>query len=298
MAVTCARCGTQNPDGNQFCQACGTPLTAAAIQPAAPPSFLPGPPAAPPPAPPGPPAFPPPPPPGYQSPYYAPSGVGPQPPVHRTPWTLIIAAVVVLVLLMAGCGTAIALLGNRNSPGNGSNPVVGILPSPSPAGTPSPVGSPPSTTSGGSVSNSGVAFILPAGWSVVNKDDQSITISDDNSTGSITIGSGASSPAQNVQQNKDTVDKFFQGKYPDTKTCAGSKTVNTTLNGATGIAWELCFTLTSGGQSVPAAAPLFAGANADGSVYYVVLILATQTDVNGFVKAATPILDSIQWKLQ
>ena len=89
MAVTCARCGTQNPDGNQFCQACGTPLTAAAIQPAAPPSFLPGPPAAPPPAPPGPPAFPPPPPPGYQSPYYAPSGVGPQPPVHRTPWTLI-----------------------------------------------------------------------------------------------------------------------------------------------------------------------------------------------------------------
>src|ERR1700720_3604638 len=107
MAVTCARCGTQNPDGNQFCQACGTPLAVAAAQPFSPPSALPGPPAAPPP-----------PPPGYQSPYYAPSAVGPQPPVHRTPWTLIIAAIVVLVLLMAGCGTAIAVLGSRNSASN------------------------------------------------------------------------------------------------------------------------------------------------------------------------------------
>jgi zinc-ribbon domain len=284
MAVTCARCGTQNPDGNQFCQACGTPLLVAAAQPAAPPSALPGPP-----------ATPPPPPPGYQSPYYTPSAVGPQPPVHRTPWTLIIAAIVVLVLLMAGCGTAIAVLGNRNSANNTGG---GILPSPSPAGTPTPVGSPPSTTGGGSVSNSGVAFNLPSGWTVVNKDDQSITISNADSTGSITIGSGASNPAQNAQQNKDTIDKFFQSKYPDTKTCAGSKTQSATLNGAAGIVWELCFTLTSGGQSAPAAAPLFAGANADGSVYYVILILATQADVTAFVANASPILNSIQWKLK
>ena len=26
MAIACARCGTQNPDGNKFCQACGSPL--------------------------------------------------------------------------------------------------------------------------------------------------------------------------------------------------------------------------------------------------------------------------------
>jgi hypothetical protein len=285
MAITCARCGTQNPDGNQFCQACGTPLAVAAMQPAPPVSALPGPPAAPPP-----------PPPGYQSPYYAPSAVGPQPPVHRTPWTLIIAAIVVLVLLMAGCGTAIAVLGSRSS---GNNQGAGILPSPSPAGTPSPVGNPtPGTTASGTVSNAGVAFTLPSGWTVVNKDDQSITISNAGSTGSITIGSGASNPAQNAQQNKDTVDKFFQNTYPDTKTCAGSKTQTATLNGATGIVWELCFTLTSGGQSIPAAAPLFAGANADGSVYYVIVILATQADVKTFVADAGPILDSIQWKLQ
>ena len=283
MAVTCARCGSQNPDGNQFCQSCGTPLAVALAQPAALPSALPGPPMAPPP-------------PGYQSPYYAPSAVGPQPPVHRTPWTLIIAAIVVLVLLMAGCGTAIAVLGSRNS---GTNTGGGILPSPSPAGTPTPVGSPtPGTTAGGSVSNSGVAFNLPSGWTVVNKDDQSITITNADNTGSITIGSGASNPAQNAQQNKDTVDKFFQGKYPDTKTCSGSKTQAATVNGAKGIVWELCFTLTSGGQSVPAAAPLFAGANADGSVYYVILILSTQADVKAFVAGASPILNSIQWKLR
>src|ERR1700726_2865661 len=68
MAVTCARCGTQNPDGNQFCQACGSPLAVAAATPpapqAAPPAPPPGPPPAPPPnPPPGPPPRPPPPPP-------------------------------------------------------------------------------------------------------------------------------------------------------------------------------------------------------------------------------------------
>lgn len=257
----------------------------AAVQPAPPATALPGPP-----------SVPPPPPPGYQSPYYAPSAAGPQPPVHRTPWTLIIAAIVVLVLLMAGCGTAVAILASRSS---GNNPGAASLPSPSPAGTPSPVGNPtPGTTASGTASNAGVAFTLPSGWTVVNKDDQSITISNADSTGSITIGSGASNPAQNAQQNKDTVDKFFQSKYPDTKTCAGSKTQTTTLNGANGIVWELCFTLTSGGQTVPAAAPLFAGANADGSVYYVILILATQADVKTFVAGAGPILDSIQWKLK
>ena len=285
MAVTCARCGTQNPDGNQFCQACGTPLAVAAGQPGAPApaSALPGPPPAP--APPG----------GYQSPYYAASAVGPQPTVHRTPWMLIIAGIVVLVLLMAGCGTAIALFGGRTSGNQGA----GILPSPSPAGSPNPVASPtPTTTAGGTASNNGVAVTLPAGWTVVNKDDQTITITNPDNSGSISIGSGPSNPAQTAQQNKDTLDKFFQSKYPDVKTCPGTKTTTGTLNGAPGIVWMLCFTLTSGSQSVPAAAPLFAGANSDGSVYYVLLILATQADVKSFVDSATPILNSIQWKLK
>src|SRR6267378_5611279 len=210
MAVTCARCGTQNPDGNQFCQACGTPL---AVAVAAPPAAAPTAPAMP-----GPPPMPPPPG-AYQSPYYAPSAVGPQPPVHRTPWVLIISAIVVLVLLMAGCGTAIAVLSNR---GTTTGPSNGILPSPSPAGTPSPTSNPtgnptPPTGSGTTAANKGVTVTLPPGWTVQNKDDESITISNPNGNGSINIGSGASSPAQSAQQNKDEIDAFFKGKYPDTK---------------------------------------------------------------------------------
>jgi hypothetical protein len=56
--------------------------------------------------------------------------------------------------------------------------------------------------------------------------------------------------------------------------------------------------LTSSGQNIPAAAPLFAGANSDGSIYYVIVILATQADVKAFIADASPILDSIQWKLK
>src|ERR1700674_3164632 len=104
MAVLCARCGTQNPDGNQFCQACGTPLAVTAPVPAvpnAPTAASPFPPSAtaysttqagyasPPP---GPPAGPPP---AFQSPYYAPS-TGPQPQVHRAPWLLIIGVIAAL----------------------------------------------------------------------------------------------------------------------------------------------------------------------------------------------------------
>src|SRR5207253_11291857 len=45
VALTCARCGAQNPDGNLYCQTCGTPLTAAGAVAGAPPT---APPAAPP----------------------------------------------------------------------------------------------------------------------------------------------------------------------------------------------------------------------------------------------------------
>jgi hypothetical protein len=292
MALICARCGTQNPDGNQFCQACGTPLAVPGASPfVGPPGGLPSPPT----ALPGPPMAPPPPPAGYQSPYYSPSAVGPQPPVHRTPWTLIIAAVVVLVLVMVGIGTGIALLGAR---ANNHDSASGILPSPSPAGTPSPVTTPtPATTSSGTASNQGETFTLPSGWTVQSQDSETITITNPNGNGSVSVGSGPSSPTQTAQQNKDTIDKFFIGKYPDTKTCAGSKTTNGSLDGASGIFWELCFTLSSGGQSIQAGAPLFAGANADGSVYYVVLLLTSQSNMKAFIAEAAPILQSIQWKL-
>src|SRR5437870_12613176 len=103
MALTCARCGAQNPDGNLYCQACGTPLTAAGAVAGAPPA---SPPAAAAGAFAGPPVGAAPPvvsPTGYQSPYYTSSGVAA--PVHRTPSMLIMTAVLALTALLPGWGS-------------------------------------------------------------------------------------------------------------------------------------------------------------------------------------------------
>jgi zinc-ribbon domain len=314
MPVICGRCGNQNPDGNAFCQVCGTPL-AARPQPSAvaapppapvgPPGFAPPPPAGPPPGyVPGPPAGMAPPmvgPSGYQSPYYAPSAPGV--PVHRTPWMLIIAGVVALIVLMAGCGTALAILGNRSSAGNDtSGTTISDLSSPSPAVTPTPIASPivtPSTNPSGvaTVSNDGLTMPVPAGWSVASKDSESIVLTDPNSEGSVTGASGPSSPAQTALENKTTLDSFFKQNYPDTRMCPGTSVTNTTFNSARGISWSLCFTLTAGGHSVAAAASLFTGANSSGSVYYVVMIVTRQDSLKAYVAAAKPVLSGIHWKL-
>ncbi|MEO8745974.1 MAG: zinc ribbon domain-containing protein [Candidatus Dormiibacterota bacterium] len=300
MAITCARCGAQNPDGNQFCQVCGTPLTAAAAggavaqpPPAAPPAAIPGPP-------PGfaPPGFasPPPTPPVYQSPYYSPAGAAAQGAVHRTPWVLIVSAVVVLVVVMAGCGTAVALFGRSNAQTGGTGIATGVS-SPSPASSPSPIAS-PVTLSGPSATNDGETIPVPTGWVVDSKDNESITLSDPSGFGTITVGSGQSVPSQTAQQNKDSLDKFFLGKAPDTKSCPNSKTTNGNLNGAQGIFWTLCFTLVSGSQSAAVAAPLFAGANSNGSIFYAVLMLTPVDNLQKFINEAAPILAGIQWKLK
>jgi zinc ribbon protein len=301
MAMTCARCGAQNPDGNMYCQVCGTPLTAqsrvaTAVAPAAPPGPPPGVIQGPPPnmAPPTPGPG------GYQSPYYAPTG--PVAPVHRTPWMLIIAAVVALIVLMAGCGTAIAVLGSRAANTNTSGTSISDLPSPSPAVTPSPIVSPistPSTNPSGvaSDSNDGVTMTVPAGWSVASKDSEAIVLTDPNGEGSVTAASGMSSPAQTAQNNKDTMDAYFKSNYPDTRLCPGSSVVSSTFNGARGVSWSLCFTLTSGGHAVPAAASLFAGANTSGGVFYIVMVITRQENLKAYVTAARPVLSGIKWKL-
>jgi len=291
MALACPRCGTQNPDTNAFCQACGTPLASFIAQPAAPPM-------GPPPglAPPPPVVGPPPsaPPPEYQSPYYAPAPGYPQPPVHRTPWVLIVAAVVGLVVIMAGAGTAYAFLNNRNSSSSSSSE---LLPSPSPAGSPSPIASPTATpASGGKASNATFTVTVPAGWVIASKDSTTIALTDPNGN-AVAITSGTSNPPQTAQQNKDALDKSLAAKAPDAHQCANTKVTNGSVNGAPGIFWQMCFTLTSGSQSVQAAAPLFAGANADGSVYYGIVLLTLATNKDNFITEAAPVLASIQWGL-
>jgi len=314
MAMTCARCGAQNPDGNLYCQSCGTPLAPAAQSPAAPPAAQVGPPPAYPPPPPGyapppQPGYAPPPPGyapspipgaagGYQSPYYAPTGPGVA--VHRTPWMLIIAGVVALVVLMAGCGTALAVLGSRGSSNpNQAESFTTDVPTPSPGQTPSPIPTPsPSPAAGSSsTSNDGVSLTLPSGWSVENSDNEAITLTDPNSEGSVTVASGQSSPAQTAEDNRTTIDQYFTQQYPDAKPCPGSKASSGTFNGAKGIAWEICFTIASGGQSVAAAASLFAGANQSGNVYYIVMLITRQENLAHYVSEARPVLQSVHWKL-
>jgi len=223
--------------------------------------------------------------------------------VHRTPWVLIIGAVAGLLVVMVGCGTALALIGhNAANQTNTTGISLPIVPSPSPAGSPgqTPSSSPspsPASTSVSTASNAGESVTVPAGWVVQSKDNETITLTNPNGDGSITIGSGPSNPKQSVQQNKDTMDKFFVSQYPDTKNCPNSKTTTSTLSGAPGIFWVLCFTLSAGGQSIQAGAPLFAGANSDGSIYYVVILLTSYANMDNFVTEAAPILKSIQWKL-
>ena len=302
MALTCARCGVQNPDGNLFCQACGTPLTAVAVGPPIAPPGMPAWTTAPPPSPPStsiaPPlaaASPPPRPVAYASPYYSPVGAAPQPPVHRTPWVLILSAVVALIVVMAGCGTAIALISRAGNQTSGSG--IETVPSPSPGVSPSPIAS-ATTPSGPFASNAGETVPVPTGWSVANQDTESIILVDPNGTGVVTVGSGLSNPAQSAQQNKDSLDKYLAGKYPDTKDCPSSKTTTGALNGASGISWTKCFTLISGGQSVSAAAALFVGASADGSVYYVVMLVTSQDNLQRLIGESKPLLQGIQWKLK
>jgi hypothetical protein len=285
MALTCARCGAQNPDGNLYCQACGTPLTAPA---AVAPSTVPGPP----------PGIPPPVagPAGYQTPYYVPPG-GAGVPVHRTPWTLIIAVVVALIVLMAGGGTALAILGNRGST-NTTGGGIADIPSPTPASSPSPVASPTSTSTGPKTeSNDSLTVAVPSGWTVENKDPESITLLDPNSDGTVTVASGPSIPPQTGQNNKDTIDSQLKSQYPDTRECPNTSPSTGTFNGASGIAWDLCFTITSGANSIPAAASLFAGANSSGSVYYVVMVLTSQSNLQNLLSVSKPVLQSVHWKL-
>ena len=315
MALSCARCGAQNPDTNQFCQACGTPLTAAAAATAAAPPQAPVPgwaPAAPPspqqqpqqaaswsvvpqqpppaaawapssvPAPPtagqG----------GYGSPYYAPAGV--PPPVHRTPWTMIIAGVVVLIVVMGGFGTVLAVVRNSNTP-DATSSVSSPSPETSQGGAATPI------NGGQSVSNVGETVPLLPGWTVLSKDSTSITVGDPGHTGVVTVASGPINPAQTAQQDMASLNDSLRSKYPDAKICPGTNISTSSFNGERGIYYTLCLTVSSGGRSIPTVASVFVGANADGSVIYLVMSITLEGNLQTFLETAKPVLQGIQWKL-
>jgi hypothetical protein len=232
------------------------------------------------------------PPPVYQSPYYAPTPGVYQPPVHRTPWVLIVSAVIGLIVVMAGCGTAFALLNARNNQTSSD-----VLPSPSPAGTPSPIQttSPPAGASTSSTSAASVT--VPAGWAA-STSDTDITVTNPTGDGTVGISSGTDNPALTAQQIKDKIDKALTAQFPDTRACPNTNTTNGSIGGVAGIWWQLCFTVTSGGQSFPGEFSLWAGANSSGSIGYGVILFAQQSRMGAFMSEAMPLLASIQWKLK
>ena len=304
MALACPRCGTQNPDGNQFCLACGNPLAAPAPAPAMPVGAAPASPfTQPPPAYVAPPAVgyapPPGPPPAYQTPFYAPApGYAPAP-VHRTPWMVIIGVVAALVLVMAGVGTVLAV-GLSHSTGNQAASTVGELSSPSPAGPPSPIPTPSVQASASTASSSDgtVTVPVPDGWSVQSTDGDTVGLLDPDSTGAIEVSSGTVSPPTTALQAKGEVDAVFKQQFPDTKPCAGSKTTNASIGGVTGIEWQLCFTVTSGAQAMPFAALMFVATNGAGTTGYAVEIIAPAGNFATVVNESAPILKGIVWHLK
>jgi hypothetical protein len=233
------------------------------------------------------------PPPAYQSPYYAPAAGVYQPPVHRTPWVLIISAVLGLIVVMAGCGTAYAFLNARNNQ-TSSN----VLPSPSPAGTPSPISTASPTGGGaGTESTSAASVTVPAGWAA-STSGTDITVTNPAGDGRVGISSGTDNPPLTAQQIKDRVDKSLTEQFPDTQACPNTTTTNASIGGVAGISWQLCFTVTTGGQSFPGEVSLWAGANTSGSVGYGVILFAQQSRMSAFINEAKPLLASIQWKLK
>jgi hypothetical protein len=228
----------------------------------------------------------------YASPYYSPAGAMPQAPVHRTPWFLILSAIGALIVLMAGCGTALALLGGKATFSGGITPDQ-----PTPAGSPSPVASPTALT-GPTASNAVVTVPVPAGWAVSAKDNESITLSDPNGLGFVSVASGVQSPSLTAQQQKAAVDAALKTKYPDTVQCGGVKPTTGSLGGVKGLFWNLCFTIVTNGRSLPAEASMFVGTNADGSVWYGVILLTAQTYMQNLTSESAPILAGVQWKLK
>jgi hypothetical protein len=232
-------------------------------------------------------------PPGYASPYYSSVGAPPQAPVHRTPWTMIIAAVVVLIVVMAGCGTAVALLTNKASVTGG---ITSDIPSPTPAGSPSPLASPSPIAGATLASNEYVTIPVPPGWQVSHKDSQVISLLDPKGLGSVVVASGPLSPTSTAQAGKDAIDKSFQTKYPGATNCAGTRPANGSLNGASGIFWTLCYTVVSGGNSFPAASALFAGVNSNGSVAYLLELATLAGNMDSFRVESKAIVQGIVWK--
>src|SRR4029077_13843502 len=109
-----------------------------------------------------------------------------------------------LIVLMAGCGTAIALFNHGQAGVTGT--IAADVPSPTPAGSPSPIAS-PITPTGPTASNDGLTVPVPAGWVVDSKDNVQITLADPSGAGVMTVASGPDNPGSTAEQEKNSINQ-------------------------------------------------------------------------------------------
>jgi len=303
MALTCSRCGTQNPDSNRFCQNCGAQLAASSPAPAptpvAPPAPAPTPSATPPSWAPS-------------STYYTPS----QPvTLRRLPVGLIAGAVVALLILMSGVAVVAAAIakgtvvpgdqtGRTFTPAPSSvppSPITGGNASPSPVAPPSPVSSPSPTptsapTGQGSVCNSTLCLTPAQGWTVKSKDDTSVLLAYDNPVGFAHFQ--ALKPGSPVKAI-DELQRLFDGikkQSPDATICQQAQDL--TVGGNKGPYIIACFTFTpQGGQAIKIVELLWIAVSADGTVEYEWDAFSTDSNFDNFLKAVNPLQHTVQWKI-
>jgi zinc-ribbon domain len=279
MPLGCARCGAQNPDGNNFCQNCGSPLAvAAAVATQATPLYSVQPPA---------------PPPAYQSPYYVPAQ--PQQ-IGRTPWMLVVGVIVGVVLVMDACGVGIAIVVPKNVRTT-TGPTLGTPAPPNISETPGAKPTPTQATAGSqTLSIASLTVTVPADFQIADKNDNQVTVETPDGDGLIQVESAKLPKPTTAQQLQQGVLASFKQKYPDANVCGSDDNVE--INGPSGSVVKICFTLTQqNAPATPAAAIYWMATNSALSVYYEVDGVTEADNFDGFMDATSPFVDSVSWKL-
>lgn len=307
MAVTCARCGTQNPDGSAFCMRCGTPMAATPAQPVQPT-----------------PQYTPPPPGGGIPPYQAPppgapyvpgqSAYLPPPPggtmVHRSSRNAVIAIVIVAVLVIAGGAVAFAALhvgGTTPRPHPTTPPHPTSVPSsrptaqptlqptltPTQAPTTAPTNGPGPNGSGTTIDAGFATVFVPAGWTTGNAHSTYIELEPPSKDGLIIVSS-ESQPSDATNSGLDNaLLKVDQQQYdPSAAFCPNYQTATGSLQGSAGAVGidliEICENVTP--QNGPAFAAIDAYADgiarsSSGLKSVVINAFAPQDKFDSFVAA-------------
>lgn len=292
MPVACANCGNQNADGNNFCQNCGRPLTAAAPAAAA----------APPPPPPAP--APPPPPPTYQSPYYQPA----QPmPVSRTPVGLIVGVVVGLLVLMGRCGVVAAAVVAHPKP----SPVAHVSAVPSSAPTTAPTAIPTSAPTAAPTNRptprptqappTGGCLVTKTwtanapGFKVLKQDDYSADLETPDGDGTLFIQSGSLQQQTNTSGYVASVLSSIAKKYPDASVCL--KPNSETHGGLQGIIVGACYTYAPQNAQAFKAADVFWISVSSSNVLYVYEVFTqAQNFDHVYNQECLPVIQSLAWR--